>query len=74
MYLPDEFLKHAADCRRMAKVARDQASKATWRKMSERWAQCAEWARNEYFLASNAAWTRRHRVSIPTGGRVAASD
>jgi hypothetical protein len=42
MYPPDEFLKHADDCQRMAKVARDPTTKATWRQMSQRWVQCAE--------------------------------
>ncbi len=38
----DEFLRYAADCERMAKVTRDPASKATWKRMAERWLQCAE--------------------------------
>jgi hypothetical protein len=42
MYPPDEFLKHADDCQRMAKVARDPTTKARWRQMSQRWVQCAE--------------------------------
>jgi len=33
----DEFLRHAADCQQMAKFTRDPASKATWRRMAERW-------------------------------------
>jgi hypothetical protein len=74
MYLPDEFLKHAADCQRMAKVARDPTAKATWRQMSERWVQCAEWAKNEDRLASNAVWMRQHRMSGPTGSRFTAPD
>jgi hypothetical protein len=38
----EEFLKHAADCQRMAKFTRDPASKATWNRMAERWQRCAE--------------------------------
>ena len=38
----EEFLRHAADCQRKAKVTRDPASKATWNRMAERWQQCAE--------------------------------
>ena len=38
----DEFLRHAADCQQMAKFTRDPASKATWRRMAERWLHCAE--------------------------------
>jgi len=74
MYLPDEFLKHAADCQRMAKIASDPTAKATWRQMSQRWLKCADWARNEDSLASNAAWTRRHRVRLSTEDRFALRD
>ena len=38
----DEFLKHAADCQRMAKFTRDPESRATWNRMAERWIDCAE--------------------------------
>ena len=38
----EEFLRHAADCQRMAKFTRDPASKATWNRMAERWLHCAE--------------------------------
>jgi hypothetical protein len=38
----DEFLRHAADCQQMAKFTRDPASRATWRRMAERWLHCAE--------------------------------
>jgi hypothetical protein len=38
----DEFLRHAADCQQMAKFTRDPASKATWRRMAERWLHCAK--------------------------------
>lgn len=38
----EEFLRHAADCQQMAKFTRDPASKATWRRMAERWLHCAE--------------------------------
>jgi hypothetical protein len=55
MYPPDEFLKHADDCQRMAKAARHPATKATWRQMSQRWVQCAERAKDEDAIANNAA-------------------
>jgi hypothetical protein len=42
MHPSEEFLKHAADCQRMAKFTRDSASKATWNRMAERWQRCAE--------------------------------
>jgi len=38
----EEFLRHAADCQRMAKFTRDPASKQTWSRMAERWVHCAE--------------------------------
>jgi hypothetical protein len=38
----EEFLRHAADCQRMAKFTRDPASKQTWSRMAERWTRCAE--------------------------------
>jgi hypothetical protein len=38
----EEFLRHAADCQRMAKFTRDPASRATWNRMAERWQHCAE--------------------------------
>jgi hypothetical protein len=39
---PDEFLKHAVQCEQMARFARDRESKATWKRMAERWRRCAE--------------------------------
>ena len=39
---PEEFLKHAADCEKMARSTRDPRSSATWHRMAERWRQCAE--------------------------------
>jgi hypothetical protein len=35
--LQEEFLKHAAECKLTAKLARDPASKAAWSQMAERW-------------------------------------
>jgi hypothetical protein len=72
MYPPDEFLKHADDCQRMAKAARHPATKATWRQMSQRWVQCAERAKDEDAIANNAVWSRRHRMNRPT--RLASAD
>jgi hypothetical protein len=37
-----EFMKHAAECRRMAQATRDRDSKATWASMAARWKQLAE--------------------------------
>jgi hypothetical protein len=38
----EEFLRHAADCQRMAKFTRDPTSRETWSRMAERWVRCAE--------------------------------
>src|SRR5262245_55662016 len=53
---PDEFLKHAADCEQMAKFARDAESKATWKRMAERWRRCAEKFTSESLAAHQAMW------------------
>jgi hypothetical protein len=47
MHPSEEFLKHAAECKRMARFAREPQDKVTWRKMSERWLRCAEWSEKE---------------------------
>jgi hypothetical protein len=39
-----EFLRHAAECRRMARATRDRGSKATWNRLADRWQVCAELA------------------------------
>jgi hypothetical protein len=38
----DTFLRFAAECERMAKIARDHESKAAWRRMAEQWIQNAK--------------------------------
>jgi hypothetical protein len=55
---PEEFLRHAADCQRMAKFTRDPASKATWSRMAERWLRCAEVFKSQREAARPA---RRYR-------------
>ena len=47
MDTPAEFRKHAADCERMAKASRDLETKATWKRMAERWRLCAKLAEDE---------------------------
>jgi hypothetical protein len=42
MHPLEEFLKHAAECKRMARFAREPQDRATWRRMAERWLRCAE--------------------------------
>jgi len=42
MDISEEFLSHAAECKRMAQSARDSADKATWDEMARRWRGYAE--------------------------------
>jgi hypothetical protein len=44
--MPEDFLKHAAECRYMAKFSRDNENKLTWLRMADRWIQCAELAKH----------------------------
>jgi hypothetical protein len=40
----EEFLRHAAVCRRMARFIDDPRDRAVWVRMAERWNRCAELA------------------------------
>jgi hypothetical protein len=40
----EEFLRHAAECRRMAKSTDDPRDRAFWVRLAERWNRCAELA------------------------------
>jgi|RhiMethySRZTD1v2_1073278.scaffolds.fasta_scaffold83752_5 hypothetical protein len=64
MYLPEEFLRHAADCLQMAKSTRDPASKASWSHMAERWQQCAK---NAEASDERNRSNRRHGLTSPGG-------
>ncbi len=59
----DEFLKHAAECRQMAKATRNPAGKATWNRMAVRWLQCAERAKNQK-VATRARVPVRRQAEI----------
>jgi hypothetical protein len=61
MHAPDVFLNRAAECDRMAKCAHDPGSKATWRRMAERWHRCAEVAATNACLAAAHHDSNRHR-------------
>jgi hypothetical protein len=41
MHPTEQFMRHAAECEEMARFTRDLESKATWRRMAERWRRCA---------------------------------
>jgi hypothetical protein len=47
MDLIEEFNSYKQECQRMAKLARDPDSKATWTSMAERWERLAEQYRLE---------------------------
>ena len=51
----EEFLRHAADCQRMAKFTRDPTSKVTWSRMAERWMRCAEVFKSQSAAAARPA-------------------
>jgi hypothetical protein len=64
MHAPDVFLNRAAECERMAKFTGDPASKATWRRMAERWQRCAAAATTSIHLAE-IRHDNRHRKPTP---------
>lgn len=59
----EHFLRHAAECKFMAGLARDKESKRTWMGMAERWHRCAELARQQTPLSAKEA---RHRKPVKT--------
>jgi hypothetical protein len=63
MYPPEEFLKHAAECKQTAKFTRDPESKATWNQMADRWVRCAELANQQITEARQGALGKRGRSS-----------
>ncbi len=59
----DEFRRHAAECRRIARSTREQEDKEAWSRMADRWLVCAE---NAERLNSHAAWHRTEgRSAVP---------
>jgi hypothetical protein len=43
--IPSEvFMRHAAECKFMARCSRDRENREVWKRMAERWARCAELA------------------------------
>ena len=59
----EEFLKHAAECKRMARYAHGSEDKAAWARLAERWQRCAEWFKGET-LAITRHSTTHHRRTI----------
>ena len=62
---PDEFLRHAADCKLMARFAHNPEDKATWSRMAERWLRCAEWFTRQAVAAHQQASAKRYRKPSP---------
>ena len=60
----EEFLKHAAECKRMARFARELQDKVTWRQMSERWLRCAEWSEKEARAARARPTKQAYGITI----------
>lgn len=48
---PDEFRKHAAECKRMAAATRDAKEKAAWTGLAQRWTECATVSEARYAIA-----------------------
>ena len=59
----EHFMRHAAECKFMAQLARDKESKATWMGMAERWHRCAELAKQQ---TAQRAKDARHRRAAKT--------
>jgi len=43
----EHFMRHAAECEFMAKLAREPESKSVWIGMAKRWQQCAALAKEQ---------------------------
>jgi hypothetical protein len=59
--MPEDCLRHAAECQSMAKFSRDSANKLTWLRMADRWNRCAELAKQR-----NTTTRRKAYVNVGT--------
>jgi hypothetical protein len=59
--MPEDFLKHAAECQYMAKFSRVSENKLSWLRMADRWTRCAELAKQR-----NPSTPRRAYVNVGT--------
>ena len=57
----EHFMRHEAECKFMAQLARDAESKAIWIGMAERWRRCAELAKQQSAFHAKQA---RHRKPV----------
>jgi len=69
MDTPAEFRKHAADCKKMAKVSNERETKAAWKRMAERWVLCAKLTEDQDLFQRRRVeekHSRPHRSPAPT--------
>jgi hypothetical protein len=59
----EQFLRQAVECEEMARFTRDLESKATWRRMAERWRRCAEVSARESSVRRERPNERRRGVA-----------
>jgi hypothetical protein len=57
----EHFMRHEAECKFMARLARDPESKATWMAMAERWRRCADLANQQNAIRAGQP---RHRKPV----------
>jgi hypothetical protein len=65
MDIAEEFLSHAAECKRMAQSARDTADKATWDKMAEKCLAYAQHYGRKSAHSSARKGSTNHRTRLP---------
>jgi hypothetical protein len=63
MNLSEKFERFAAECEAMAKIAHTSENQARWKRMAERWLQCAELNERQTAAAQNRDQERRHRAA-----------
>jgi hypothetical protein len=59
----EHFMRHEAECKFMAQLARDAESRAVWIGMAERWHRCAELAKQQ---SATQIQPTRHRRAAKT--------
>jgi hypothetical protein len=59
-----EYRRHAAACRRLARVARDEPVRDFWSRLAGRWDMCAELADNMSASAQRLALKDRNVVEL----------
>ena len=62
MNLSDKFMRFAAECELMAKLARSPENKTVWVRMAERWVRCAQLYDRETSAARDGSRAMRHRT------------